>query len=161
MNTNRNQKSYSFKSVGRSIQEAEQSPREEVQPPPIGIRTPIQLSDSGLFHMHTDLASQISDNLRNLILTNKGERLGFFDFGADLMPLVFDLSSEQADQQAMANISAAVKKYMPFVSLEGMQVFVDRFDNEEVAKVGIRVSYTIPAIDPRLRILEVMLYVAG
>ena len=37
----------------------------------------------------------------------------------------------------------------------------DHFDNQEVAKVGILITYLIPAIDQNIRKLEVMLYVGG
>ena len=75
-NRRQTRKEYSFKSVGRSKREAE-SREERALRPPIGIKTPIQLSNTdGIFSMHRDLADQVSDNLKNLILTNHGERLG-------------------------------------------------------------------------------------
>ena len=85
----------------------------------------------------------------------------FYDFGANLRPLVFNLGSEDADTVAISRISKAISKYMPFVSPENFQVFIDRFDNEEVAKVGIVITYTIPRINNDIRRLEVMLHVGG
>lgn len=159
---NQTRKSYSFKSAGKSKTEIDAELPIAPKKLPIGIRTPIQISrDTGLFEMHTDIAKQISDNLRNLILTNHGERLGFYDFGANLMPLVFELGSDEADQKAIDRINNTVKKYMPFVSLLGFQVFVDRKDNKEVGKVGIQITYNIPLIDQAVRSMEVMLYVGG
>ena len=70
-------------------------------------------------------------------------------------------STENADLVAIERISTAVGKYLPFVTLDNFQVFVDRLDNEEVAKVGILITYLIPAIDQNIRKLEVMLYVGG
>ena len=99
---NRSRKVYSFKSVGTKVK-TEEEDTAILKKPPIGIKTPLSLDlgRQGLFEMHTDLAKQISDNLRNLILTNHGERLGFYDFGANLRTLVFELGSENADQKAM------------------------------------------------------------
>tara|TARA_R110001592_G_scaffold33169_1_gene115322 strand:- start:14571 stop:15062 length:492 start_codon:yes stop_codon:yes gene_type:complete len=154
-------KKYSFQSAGvkredTSIAEA------KVRPPPIGIKTPIRLSESeGVFEMHTDITKQVSDNLRNLIMTNHGERLGFFDFGANIQPILFDLGSEDGDLEAINRIKTTVSKYLPFVSLQGFQTFVDREDNKEVAKIGIQITYLIPKIDKALRSLEVMLYMGG
>ena len=160
---NQTRKVYSFKGAGNNIADV---PAEVATPvrqmPPIGIKTPLELSvDNGLFTMHTDVAKQVSDNLRNLILTNHGERIGFYDFGANLRPLLFDLGTEDADTQAVQNIRSAVGKYMPFVSLSNFQVFVDRNDNKSVAKVGVQVTYKIPKIDTATRSLEVMLFVGG
>jgi len=160
---NQTRKTYSFKGAGNNVADIPE-PVEEVvrQKPPIGIKTPLELSiDNGLFTMHTDIAKQVSDNLRNLILTNHGERLGFYDFGANLRPLLFDLGTDDADQKAINNIRAAVTKYMPFVSLNNFQVFVDRNDNKSVAKVGVQITYKIPRLDAATRSLEVMLYVGG
>jgi len=159
---NQTRKSYSFKSAG--LKEEDQ---EEVIPKaqklPIGIATPIQLSRDagGLLIMHKDIDKQLSDNLRNLLLTNHGERLGFYDFGANLRPLVFDLGTDTADSEAIRRIKSTTNKYMPFISLEGFQVFVDRHDNKDVAKVGIQITYRIPRLDTALRTLELMLYMGG
>lgn len=159
---NQTRKSYSFKSAGKSKAEIDAELPIAPKKLPIGIKTPIQISrDTGLFEMHTDIAKQISDNLRNLILTNHGERLGFYDFGANLMPLVFELGTDEADQKAIDRINNTVRKYMPFVSLLGFQVFVDRVDNKQVGKVGIQITYNIPLIDQAVRSMEVMLYVGG
>ena len=158
---NQTRKSYSFKSVGTTKRKAE-TVTPVRQKPPIGIKTPIRLSpENGLFEMHTDLTKQVSDNLRNLLLTNHGERLGFYSFGANLGELVFDLGQEQADAEAQVRIKSAVEKFMPYVSLQEFQVFIDRFDNKEVAKIGIKVTYLVPKLDSALRSLEVMLYVGG
>ena len=154
-------KEYSFKSVGLSKRKTDKIVERALRPV-VGIKTPITLSSSdGIFSMHRDIADQISDNLKNLILTNHGERLGFYDFGANIKPLVFNLGSDDADLVAIERIGIAVGKYMPFVTLDNFQVYVDRFDNKEVAKVGIVITYLIPAIDKLVRKLEVMLYVGG
>jgi len=159
---NQNRKVYSFKSSGKSKRAATEE-IEVAKRPIVGIKTPLELSNSdGIFTMHRDVAKQVSDNLRNLILTNHGERLGRYDFGANIMPIVFDLGSEAADQEAVSRINSAVGKYMPFVSLNDFQVFVERFDNSDaLAKVGIQITYTIPRVDASLRSLEVMLYAGG
>ena len=158
---NQTRKSYSFTSAGVSRDTVIAKPSTTVAPP-IGIKTPIQLSPkSGLFDMHTDLSKQISDNLRNLLLTNHGERLGFFDFGANLRPILFDLGTDTGDTEAVNRIKSAVRKYMPYVSLSEFQVFVDRLDNKEVAKIGIQVTYSVPKLGEAIRSLELMLFFGG
>lgn len=154
--------SYSFKSSGTTISGLSSQIQPEVKKPPIGIKTPLRIvNGSGLFDMHTDITKVISDNLRNLILTNHGERLGFPDFGANLLPLVFELGNEDGDAIAISQIRTTVGKYMPYISLEGFQTFIDPLDANTIAKVGIQITYTIPAIDNILRSLEVMLYTGG
>ena len=156
----RERKIYSFKSVGEKQTEFEAKikGRDVLDKPPIGIKTPIELGNKSLFEMHTDLGKNLSDNLRNLILTNHGERLGMYDFGANLLPLSMEFGTEQFDSQAIGRISRAVKKYMPFITLGTFESFSEKIDNKVVAKGGIRITYTIPNIDNNPRMLEVIIY---
>ena len=162
LNRNQTRKTYSFNSSGSQRLETKVEAEVESRKPPLGIKTPIQLAASeGLFEMHTDVSKMVSDNLRNLILTNHGERLGFYDFGANLRPLVFNLGSEDGDLEAINRIKSAVRKYMTYVALQDFQVFIDRVDNKNLAKIGVQITYSIPRINPAIRSLEIMLYMGG
>ena len=155
-------KSYSFKSSGNTVAKESTFATPEVRKPPLGIKTPLQVDlGQGLFAMHTDIGKVISDNLRNLVMTNHGERLGFPDFGANLRPILFDLGLEEGDQLAISRIRSTVEKYMPFVSLEGFQTYTEPLNENTIAKIGIQITYRIPSLDDILRSLEVMLYVGG
>lgn len=155
-------KSYSFKSSGTNTKDLSNEPTPEVKKPPIGIKTPLEISfGQGLFVMHDDLGKTVADNLRNLIMTNHGERLGFPDFGANLKPILFDLGRDEGDLLAIQLIKTAVGKYMPFVNLQGFQSFIDAYDENTIAKIGIQITYTIPAADDLVRSLELLLYVGG
>jgi len=159
---NQTRKVYSFNASGTQREPEQDQFQPPTKPPPLGIKTPMQLAASeGLFEMHTDVGKLVSDNLRNLILTNHGERLGFFDFGANLRPILFNLGSEDGDLEAINRIKRAVSKYMPFVSLQNFQTFTDRDDNRNVAKIGIQVTYSIPRVNEAVRSLEIMLYMGG
>lgn len=65
----------------------------------------------------------ISQNLKNLLLTNPGERMMDPDFGVGMKRYIF----EQHDTATYADIFAKsveqVNKYMPFVVLEKMDFF--------------------------------------
>lgn len=139
-------RSYSFKSVGDDL--AAKKQRESAiaaVAPPIGIKTPIELGDEGdgLFKMHRNLADQVRDNLRNLIMTNHGERLNFYDFGANLIPLLSELASEDGDMEAMRRIQTAVSKYMPFVSLENFSATSIPTDVTGQARIRILMTYSV------------------
>ena len=53
-------------------------------------KTPLTLSTnkSELFVMNTNIGDSVSDNLKNLLLTNRGERVMQPDFGANLKPIL-------------------------------------------------------------------------
>lgn len=161
MSTTNNRKVYSFKSVGELESTNRLQEKEIRQKVPIGIATPVQLGSNSLLNMHTERLKVIKDNFRNMILTNHGDRLGFYDFGANLEELTFELGSEDGDAEATRRIAKTTSKYMPYINLDTFEPFVEKFDNQHTGKVGIRVVYTVPAINIEKQGLEVLLYVSG
>jgi phage baseplate assembly protein W len=139
-------KSYSFKSVGEKSTDYKARQLARVTSPPIGIKTPIEIgtTDDGLLKMHHSIADQIKDNLRNLILTNRNERLAFPDFGADLAPLAFELGTEDADEEAMRRIKSATEKYMPFIVLEDFSLVNEISDTGATALIKMLITYSVP-----------------
>lgn len=163
---NSSAKVYDFRSVGQkeiSVDIENQRRLILENKLPIGIKTPLELGTGadGIFAMHRNLEDQIHDNFRNLILTNHGDRLGLYDFGANLTELVHELGSENIDNEAIRRIKAAVSKYTPFISLKTFESFVDNRENKDTGKVGIRIIYDIPALLVSNKALEVILYVSG
>ncbi len=158
-----NQKVFSFKSVGQTTEHARKLFQKDVELPPVGIKTPVTLSETGknFLEMNNTFPDQIHDNLINLVLTNHGERLGLPDFGANLAELTFEMTNEDVQGLAMERINAAVMKYMPYVALETFSPVIENFDNKEVAKIGLILGYKIPKLRTKLRQVEVILYSAG
>ena len=129
-----------------------------------GIQTPLKLGadGDGLFVMNTTLADQVQDNLRNLLLTNHGERLGLYDYGADLIPLVTEFNSYSVFQdEAMVRINTAVTKYMRYLQLDGFAAEPFFEDNRYTGIIKVMVKYSVPAAGINNRVLEVTLRVIG
>lgn len=132
----------------------------EVSPIPYGIKTPLQLGTKSIFSMHYDLADQVHDNLRNLLLTNWGERVGFYYFGANLRQLVTEMyNTEQFDDAAIENIRQAVTTWMPYVNLKDFSSSVDNTTNYHVGVVKINVTYNVPQLKVENKSLQITLYV--
>ena len=112
---------------------------------PIGIKTPLEKGkDYGetLFKMHFNIVDQIQDNLKNLIMTQKGERLGFPDYGTSLRTIYSNvsLSDDQIAEYASKEIKDTVSKYMPNIRL--VQFYSDRadpsdFKNKASTNIGL------------------------
>tara|TARA_B100001094_G_C18162551_1_gene790179 strand:+ start:483 stop:980 length:498 start_codon:yes stop_codon:yes gene_type:complete len=163
VNRTSNNKVYSFKSVGKTTELSKKLVRDGRELPPVGIKTPVALSETGksFLEMHDNFPDQVHDNLQNLILTNHGERLGLPDFGANLSELTFEMQDEDSQSEAMRRVSKAVRKYMPYVSLETFSPIVENFDNKSVAKIGLVIGYRVPKLRTALRQIEIILYSAG
>jgi len=128
---------------------------------PMGIKTPVVFGEGeqGLFAMNMTLTDQLQDNFKNLMLTNHGERLAFYDYGANLRPLVTEFSShENFDLEAMTRINTAVSKYMPFIQLEGFKSDVDLSENGYIASIKIYVQYSCLRANLRTRTLELTIF---
>ena len=153
----------SFKSVGDNV--SSRKFNRSFDTPPFGIKTPLRFGTgrSGIFDMNFGLGDQVYDNLKNLILTNHGERLGHYDFGANLRELTTErLSHEDFDNEAMIRIRDTVKKYMPYINLDSFESsFKDPPDTDSVAQIQIRIFYSIPKIQVQNKGMEVILYCIG
>jgi len=151
----------SFKDVGTQGFGNNNNIQTTVAPKPIGIKTPIELDKTqsiNIFKMHYNTLDQINDNLRNLILTNHGERLGMYDLGGNLRPLLTDYSNkDNFDKEAMKRIKATVAKYMPFVNLLGYESRVDRQDNTYTGVIIMLIAYQIANYPEQL--IEVTLFI--
>ena len=116
---------YLFKSTCRNVKDLDKRIKrnnviENEGKIPFGIDLPLKYSkreNETLFAMTYDANEQIKVNLKNLILTRRGEYLGRPDFGTGLIDLYNLNSNENIDQIAMNEIKSSVSVYMPFVQL--------------------------------------------
>jgi len=155
-------KKYDFSSVGESAtsyQRRVTTAASEVRADPIGIKTPLEtgLERDGLLRMHHNIEDTISDNLRNLLLTNYGERLFRYDYGANLRELVFELGTENGDLEAINRIRTAVRKYLPFVNLQTFETAQTPQTYTDPSRVIVKVTYTVPGLNNKTRLIEVVL----
>lgn len=152
-------KVYEFLSVGE--RESTYRRRTNVTQPqvPIGIKTPLERGQDadGLFVMHKNLEDTVSDNLRNLLLTNHGERLFRYDYGANLRELAFELGTEEADTEAVLRIREAVSKYLPYVNLQTFSSRQTPATYTDSSKVIVSVTYNVPGVSQKQRMIEVII----
>jgi len=161
--------SFNFKSSGNKLGDREITPKITKKDRDIGIKTPLSnYQGRQLFDMHTEPVSQVKDNLKNLILTNAGERLGLYDFGADLSALLFDLGSNQGiETEFIERINVAVQKYLPGIEIDEVtQIEVDKNEkrsanNKGLALVRIRIRFSIPRARISNQAIEVTLQAGG
>lgn len=155
----------SFKDVGVEYSNRNESLSRRTLEIPIGVKTPVQLDYSGrsFFEMNYLLGDQVADNLKNLVITNWGERVELYNFGANLRPLCFEfLNKEDFDNQAIVRINSAITKWMPFVTPLFYESKIDRTDVDgRIAKVKIILIYSVPQAAISEAVAEVVIYVGG
>ena len=149
---------YSFKSSGKTQEQKDiEALKKTVLP--YGIKTPVSIGSDSILDMNYDIDAQLADNLKNLLLTNWGERLGLYRFGANLRPLTTELvAQDDFDSQAIERIRSAVEAWMPYIQLEDFTSTIDRKENASTAVIKITVTYNIPALQITNRGIQIVLY---
>tara|TARA_B100001250_G_C19249429_1_gene550062 strand:+ start:160 stop:579 length:420 start_codon:yes stop_codon:yes gene_type:complete len=89
----------------------------------IGIPLPMNHIDgSGFFPGTSTTLSQTSSNIRNLLLTNKGERLGQPEFGCGLLQILFEPMSDSLLEDVKSTIEEAIAQWLPHVLVSNLNV---------------------------------------
>ena len=105
----------------------------------VGITLPIQRGNDGYFRQSFRTFDQVRSNLKNLLLTKKGERLLQPDFGSGLHDLLFNPATEKFEEDLETTINNAVAKWLPYVIVEDINIDIskEQSDNNQ-AKVSLK-----------------------
>ena len=123
---------FNFKNTGLSIQEYK-------------LRNRIK-SNETLFKMNFNRNDQISNNLKVLLMTRKGEVLGFPEFGTNLIDIYTRGNLDNIEELAMSEVGSAVSRYTPQVSLEDFTSEFIKSDNQD-NYYKIDITYSTPEED--------------
>ena len=105
----------------------------------VGITLPIQRGEDGYFRQSFRTFDQIRSNLKNLLLTKKGERILQPEFGSGLHDLLFQPATEKFEEDLETTINEAVAKWLPYVIVEDINIDIskEQTDNNQ-AKVSLK-----------------------
>lgn len=101
----------------------------------IGMKLPVASTGTSLFSLNYTTIEQANTDIRNLILTNKGERVMLPDYGCNIRKLIFEQNSIVVDQ-AEELIRSAVSKWIPFITVYQIDIQVDE-RNENAVRIKI------------------------
>ena len=85
----------------------------------------------------SDIQVLVSD-LRNLLLTQKGERLMNPDFGTQIHKLIFEPDTSVLEAQVQQEVTQAVAKFEPRVNI--ISIAVERLPNQRQMNVAVQVQ---------------------
>ena len=113
---------------------------------------PLQKDDSdGFYALTKTIAQNTKQNIRNLFLTNPGERVMIPDFGVGLTRHLFEPHSFELQDQITENIEDQIDKFMPFVEINKIHfdthgdTLGDATIKEKGNILAIKVFYSIPS----------------
>ena len=107
----------------------------------IGLGLPMEYDDvTGFFPGTSTTLSQTGSNIRNLLLTNRGERVGQPTFGADLLLTLFEPMSDELINRVEEKISESMADWMPHVTVNKLVVEPDEV---EVNQMNIELEFSL------------------
>jgi phage baseplate assembly protein W len=87
----------------------------------IGLTLPLQMT-TNTFNQTYDNLVQLQSNVKNLLLTQKGERLAQPTFGSDLHKLVFEPNDGELEEKISNAIESAISQWLPQLTVEKIDI---------------------------------------
>ena len=124
----------------------------------IGISLPMDHTDgSGFFPGTSTTLTQTRSNIRNLLLTNKGERVGQPEFGCGLLNVLFEPMSDDLLEDVRTEIEDSIAFWLPHVTINN--IGVDR-DEAEPQQLNIIIEFAL-TIQPTVHEVITLNFLVG
>ena len=87
----------------------------------IGISLPIQITNTA-FEQTFQTSEQVKSNIKNLLLTKKGERILQPEFGSGLQALLFEPNVDDFEGRIEDTINESLEQWLPYVTAEEIDI---------------------------------------
>jgi phage baseplate assembly protein W len=115
------------------------SANEEINEYAIGLSLPLQMT-TNTFNQTYDNLVQLKSNVRNLLLTRKGERLLQPNFGSNLHNLLFEQNDGTLEEKIYEAVSSAIKYWLPQLTIA--EIIVEATDEmKDLNEVGVSITF--------------------
>ena len=112
---------------------------QEINDYAIGLSLPLQMS-TNTFNQTYDNLVQLKSNVRNLLLTRKGERVAQPNFGTNLHNLLFEQNDDNLEGKIYQAVESSIKYWLPQLSIAEIVVeATDEMKNEN--QVGVSITF--------------------
>tara|TARA_R110000824_G_scaffold139366_1_gene304399 strand:- start:893 stop:1273 length:381 start_codon:yes stop_codon:yes gene_type:complete len=109
----------------------------------IGVSLPLYVDNiDGHFSLIKNISDEIKQNMRNIIMTNPGERVMDLNFGVGIRRYLFEPLLPQIADKIRTRIYAQTERFLPGVVINDIGIEVGVHDN----MLGVAISYQIPNI---------------
>tara|TARA_Y100001937_G_C6956720_1_gene257085 strand:- start:73 stop:471 length:399 start_codon:yes stop_codon:yes gene_type:complete len=108
--------------------------------PIYGPKWPLKKGNSDLFQMNEDLKSQISFELKNLLLTSRGENISDPNYGIGIRSFIFDQNTRSSQGRIRSEISSQISRYIPGIIVEDIRISATDAEIDSNS-LGISISY--------------------
>jgi len=108
----------------------------------VGLSFPLRAGNNQDFAMTKNSLDQARHNLKNLLLTQVGERVGQPLFGSRLRELVFEQIDSDLPGKIEDEVKRSVETWLPYINIKEVNTLTDDGDNSKIF-VEIKFSTTI------------------
>ena len=106
----------------------------------IGLELPLDVSPEGIFRRTKTALQQAKSNIKNLLLTNKGERLGNPTFGTNLLSLAFSQENTDLESRVEEEIRGAMSEFLPFINVVSIET---KFSDLNINRAIVNIRFTL------------------
>ena len=110
----------------------------------VGVTLPFKRGLTGDFQQSKTIREQAFSNIKNLILTGKGERLGQPTFGCDVNTIIFEPITESTADSIETSVRDAIATWLPYITVQNVYV---SYDEQDTNKILVQMEYTIDSDD--------------
>ena len=105
----------------------------------VGVKLPFG-KPNGLFAQSFTTEEQAVSNLKNLLLTRKGERQFQPLFGSDVYSLLFELIDKDIEERMSKTLSDDIKFWLPYIVIDNISI--DSNPDRNSVKIQLRFRVT-------------------
>jgi phage baseplate assembly protein W len=113
----------------------------------IGITLPLQFAEN-TFAQSFKTSEQAKSNIKNVLLTKKGERPMQPEFGSGLQEILFDFNDDELAGKIESTINEAIQQWLPYVNIEDILVENGNYERDNNL-VNISITFSV-LNDPEL-----------
>jgi phage baseplate assembly protein W len=106
----------------------------------IGLSLPLQMT-SNTFNQTYDNLVQLKSNVRNLLLTKKGERIGQPNFGTNLHRLLFEPNDDSLEDKIFQAVDSAIRLWLPQLSINEINIEATN-EMKDLNEVSVSITFT-------------------
>lgn len=111
--------------------------------PEIGLGIDLSFGNPGVFKTLYTTKDQAKANIRNLLLTRKGERYNLINFGSGLLNVVFQPSTPEIKELIDLEINEALTNWLPYIIVQDLEILTVEDDPTLLHTIKITIKYTV------------------
>jgi phage baseplate assembly protein W len=115
----------------------------EISNSEIALGVKLNFNKPGVFDLNYLSIDQAVDNLKNLLLTRKGERAHKVNFGTPLLDILFEPNVSELKQEIEVSITDAIAFWLPYISIEQFNIVTAEDDPNLPHNVSISITFGI------------------